>query len=206
MKQLLFTSLVLLFSLCQVQAQKAAVKTIDAHQQLYIDVHYLPAGNVKFKDVAAAHAKDLAVQDNHGVQFLTYWVDEKKGAIYCLSAAADSTAVVETHKEAHGLLPQEIHLVTDGEIAPEKNGKTYFLDIHNLGAGKVTAADVAKAHQKDLQVQARYGVNFINYWVDESKGRVYCLSQASNTSKVVQTHKAAHGLLPETIVPVKQGH
>ena len=65
----------------------------------------------------------------------------------------------------------------------------FFLDIHQLGAGKVTAADVEKAHQKDLAVQKKYGVNFINYWVDERTGTVLCLSQASDASKVLKRIK-----------------
>jgi len=173
--------------------------------KLFIDVHHLGAGNVTAKDVAAAHQKDLAVQDRFGVQFQKYWVDEKKGLVYCLSAAKDSARIAQTHKAAHGLMPQEVHPVTEGEAALATEGKTYFLDVHQLGAGKVTAADVAKAHEKDLAVQTKYGVSFINYWVDEKAGFVYCLSQAGEAGKVVATHKEAHGLLPHSVVEVKQG-
>ena len=77
--------------------------------------------------------------------------------------------------------------------------------MHYLGAGKVTAADVEAAHQKDLATQQKYGVNFVNYWVDEKKGVVMCLSQAKDSSSVIHTHQEAHGLLPAYIVEVKQG-
>ena len=137
--------------------------------------------------------------------FQKYWVDEAHGTVYCLSSAPDTMSVVETHREAHGLLPQQVYDVTDGIAALPKGDKTYFLDLHVLGAGKVTASDVAKAHEKDLAVQNKYGVNFINYWVDEKRGIVVCLSQADDSSKVIQTHKEAHGLLPDSISPVKQG-
>jgi hypothetical protein len=180
-------------------------KSTDNKNQLYIDVHYLPSGNVAYSDVAAAHAKDLAVEAKYGVQFLKYWVDESKGIIYCLSSAPDSLAIKNTHKEAHGLLPQLVYQVKDGaEVVADKN-KTFFLDIHQLGAGNVTAADVEKAHQKDLAVQKKYGVSFINYWVDEKAGTVLCLSQASDSSKVIETHKEAHGLVPVSVIEVKQG-
>ncbi|HLX67216.1 MAG TPA: DUF4242 domain-containing protein, partial [Puia sp.] len=56
----------------------------------------------------------------------------------------------------------------------------FYIDVHHLGAGKVTAAAVAGAHQKDLAVEKKYNVSFIKYWVDESKGDVYCLSSAPN--------------------------
>ena len=172
---------------------------------LYIDVHYLPEGKVNFTDVAAAHAKDLATESKYGVKFIKYWVDESKGVVYCLSSAPDTTAISNTHREAHGLLPQTIYKVEDGNEASPEKGKSYFLDIHQLGANKVTAADVEEAHKKDLAVQKKYGVNFINYWVDEKTGTVLCLSQAKDSSKVVDTHKEAHGLVPVSIELVKEG-
>jgi hypothetical protein len=172
---------------------------------LYIDVHYLPDGKVKYEDVAAAHAKDLATESKYGVQFIKYWVDESKGVVYCLSSAPDSSAITSTHREAHGLIPQTIYKVEDGVEAMSDKNKTFFLDIHQLGAGNVTAGDVEKAHQKDLAVQKKYGVSFINYWVDVKTGTVLCLSQASDASKVVETHKEAHGLVPVSVTAVKQG-
>lgn len=48
-------------------------------KKLYIDVHQLEPGKVKFEDVAAAHAKDLAVEEKYGVHFINYWVDEEQG-------------------------------------------------------------------------------------------------------------------------------
>jgi len=175
-------------------------------KKVFIDVHYLPAGKVSFKDVAAAHEKDLATQSKYGVEFIKYWVDETKGVVYCLSSASDSSQVTKTHAEAHGLMPQEIFEVTSGEEAGTTGKGTYFIDVHALGESKVTAGEVAKAHEKDMAVQKKYGVNFINYWVDEKKGVVICLSQAKDSSKVIDTHKAAHGLLPASIQAVKQGN
>jgi hypothetical protein len=171
----------------------------------YIDVHHLGAGKVTAKDVAGAHQKDLAVEDKYGVKFIKYWVDEKAGDVYCLSSAPDTMAIHKTHGEAHGLLPDDIYLVKGGKDAPIVEGKDFYLDIHELGAGKVTAKDVAGAHQKDLSVQSKYGVNFVNYWVDEKDGRVVCLSQAPNADAVVNTHKEAHGLVPVSIEKVTQG-
>ena len=40
----------------------------------------------------------------------------------------------------------------------------------------------------------------------EKKGVVFCLSQARDASKVIQTHKEAHGLIPNSIVPVQYGN
>jgi len=177
----------------------------NAPKQLYIDVHELQPGKVKFADVAEAHRKDLATQGKYGVDFVKYWVDESKGLVYCLSTAQDSASIIKTHAEAHGLLPSHIYLVTDGDAASLKGSNNLFLDIHYLGAGKVTAHDVAEAHLKDLAKQGAHHVNFINYWVNEKEGVVMCLSQAKDSDSVTQTHKEAHGLLPDVILQVKEG-
>ena len=172
---------------------------------LYIDVHQLTPGKVKFEDVAAAHVKDLAVENKYGVHFINYWVDEAKGLVYCLSSTDDSSSIRKTHAEAHGLLPDHIFKVTEGSAAALTGNKNLFLDIHKLGAGNVTAAAVADAHKKDLAVQGKYGVNFINYWVDEKAGVVMCLSEAADSNAIIATHKEAHGLIPVEILRVKQG-
>ena len=172
---------------------------------LYIDVHQLTPGKVKFTDVAAAHVKDLAVENKYGVHFINYWLDEAKGLVYCLSSTDDSSSIRKTHAEAHGLLPDHIFKVTEGSAAALTGNKNLFLDIHKLGAGNVTAAAVADAHKKDLAVQGKYGVNFINYWVDEKAGVVMCLSEAADSNAIIETHKEAHGLIPVEILSVKQG-
>ncbi|MFN8289495.1 MAG: DUF4242 domain-containing protein [Chitinophagaceae bacterium] len=177
----------------------------DTVKHLFIDVHQLEPGKVKFEDVAAAHQKDLAAEGRYGVRFMKFWVDEKNGLVYCLSSAADSAAVISTHREAHGLLPSQVYEVTDGDLALIKNKEHLFLDIHFPGAGQVTAAAVAAAHKKDLAVQSKYGVSFINYWVDEKNGVVMCLSEAKDAEAVMNTHQEAHGLLPAQVLKVKQG-
>lgn len=172
---------------------------------MYIDVHHLGAGKVTAADVAAAHQKDLATEKKYGVNFIKYWVDESKGDVYCLSTAPNPGLIKQTHAEAHGLVPDDIYKVTSGQEALTQGKGDYFLDIHELGPGHVTAKDVAAAHLKDLAVQKKYGVNFINYWVDEKKGTVMCLSQAPDSSAVISTHREAHGLIPVSIVKVEQG-
>lgn len=172
---------------------------------LYIDVHHLGAGKVTAAAVAAAHQKDLAVEKKFNVNFIKYWVDVDKGDIYCLSSAPDPQAIRSTHAQAHGLLPDEIYQVSAGQEAILRGNNHLYLDIHELGPGNVTAAAVAAAHQKDLAVERKYGVNFINYWVDEKNGTVLCLSQAPDSAAVVNTHREAHGLIPVSVVKVEQG-
>jgi hypothetical protein len=173
---------------------------------LYLDVHHFGPGKVKYEDVAKAHARDLAVEKKYGVDFIDFWVDENRGTVYCLSSTADSASILKTHSEAHGLLPDQIYLVTSGHKASSKSGMNYFIDVHELGAGNVTAKAVAEAHQKDLATQKKYDVNFINYWVNEKEGIVVCLSQAPDSNSIINTHREAHGLLPAYVEQVKTGN
>lgn len=80
---------------------------------LYMDVHNLD-GAVTVEDVAKAHAADLEHQDEHGVQYLRYWVSEEQGKIFCLVDAPDSDAANKVHREAHGLVADEIYVVAEG--------------------------------------------------------------------------------------------
>jgi len=81
--------------------------------------------------------------------------------------------------------------------------KKLFMDVHELG--KVTAQDVAAAHKKDVATQAKYGVEYKAYWVDEAHGKVYCLSEAPSADKAVAVHREAHGLVPTSIAEVTEG-
>ncbi len=80
---------------------------------LYMDVHSLDGG-VSRDDVADAHAKDVEHQGEHGVNYLRYWVDEKQGKIFCLVEAPSAEAAATVHREAHGLVADEIYEVSEG--------------------------------------------------------------------------------------------
>ncbi len=80
---------------------------------LYMDVHTL-GDAVKMEDVAKAHAADLELQDAHDVKYLRYWVDEPGGKVFCLVDAPDAEAANIVHREAHGLVADEIHPVREG--------------------------------------------------------------------------------------------
>ena len=79
---------------------------------LFMDMHSIDGG-VSASDVAATHEADLATQDGHGVSYLRYWVDEEAGKIFCLVEAPDAEAANAVHREAHGLVADEIYLVSE---------------------------------------------------------------------------------------------
>jgi hypothetical protein len=81
---------------------------------LYMDVHNIEGG-VSATDVAGAHMKDLQEQAAHDVNYKQYWVDEKAGKIFCLVEAPNPEAAHTVHREAHGLVADEIYEVIEGD-------------------------------------------------------------------------------------------
>jgi len=79
----------------------------------YMDVHSMDGG-VSAADVAGAHAADVATQGQYGVDYKKYWVDESAGKIFCLVDAPDAETAVRVHREAHGLVADEIYEVSEG--------------------------------------------------------------------------------------------
>jgi hypothetical protein len=80
---------------------------------LFMDVHNMEGG-VAAADVARAHEADLATQQGRGVEYKRYWVDEKAGKIFCLVEAPDPETAHTVHREAHGLVADEIYEVSEG--------------------------------------------------------------------------------------------
>jgi hypothetical protein len=81
-----------------------------------------------------------------------------------------------------------------------------FMDVHQLGPGRVTARDAAAAHAKDLAVQAKYGVKFLDYAFDEATGTVMCRVLAPDARSAIAVHREAHGLIPDSIAEVIAPH
>jgi hypothetical protein len=79
---------------------------------LFMDVHTIEGG-VDADAVAEAHRKDLETQGRHGVKYLRYWVDEAIGKIFCLVDADTPEDAVAVHREAHGLVADELYAVVE---------------------------------------------------------------------------------------------
>jgi hypothetical protein len=80
---------------------------------LFMDVHTIDGG-VQVDDVAKAHLADLQKQGEYDVQYLRYWVNEDAGKIFCLVEAPSATAASTVHREAHGLVADEVYSVQEG--------------------------------------------------------------------------------------------
>lgn len=79
-----------------------------------------------------------------------------------------------------------------------------FMDEHDHVEG-LTAEAVHGAHQRDLEVQEKYGVKYLQYWFDEGSGKVYCLVDAPDAASAEKVHQEAHGLLADRLIPVQEG-
>ncbi len=77
---------------------------------------------------------------------------------------------------------------------------TYYMDRHDLPGA--TPADVALAHQQDLDVQERFGVRFLSYWFDYDRHTAFCLVDAPSEESARAVHAASHGFMPSEIIPV----
>ncbi len=81
---------------------------------------------------------------------------------------------------------------------------TLYMDIHYKIHG-LNAEAIMAAHAKDLQVQGKYGVNYLKYWFDESTGKAFCLVEAPSREAATAVHREAHGLVADEIIEVREG-
>jgi uncharacterized protein DUF4242 len=79
----------------------------------FLDTHNFIPG-LTAEGLAQAHARDVEVGEKYGVNYLKYWFDETSGKVYCLAEGPDPEALAAVHREAHGLLADEIVRVTEG--------------------------------------------------------------------------------------------
>ena len=75
-----------------------------------------------------------------------------------------------------------------------------FLDRHDISG--VTAVDLAIAHARDVQIEKQYGVRYITYWFDPSRGTAFCLAEGPDAIAVEAVHRDSHGLTASRIMLV----
>jgi class 3 adenylate cyclase len=77
-----------------------------------------------------------------------------------------------------------------------------FMDRHDVPG--VTAEQVAQAHLADLDMGAKFGVQFLAYWFDADQGEAFCLAKAPTGDSLTAVHQATHGLIPNEIISVSE--
>jgi predicted phosphatase len=184
-------------------ALSGCVSPAQDDYKLFIDVHDLKTG--KENTVAEEHQKGDSVQNNYDVQLLNCWIDKTQGKMFCLNRAKDSVSVYLKHKTL-GIVPYLVEKVIGGSNERIDITTPLLFDIHRLGPGNINFQDAQNVHVKDIAVQDRHNVNFINYWIDEKMGIVMCLVQAADSVSLADSHREAHGLVPDKIYIVQQAN
>ena len=77
-----------------------------------------------------------------------------------------------------------------------------YMDRHDVPGA--TAEETARNHAADLEIAARFEVEFFSYWHDSTRGLVFCLASAPGEEAVAQAHRAAHGLVATEIIEVSE--
>ena len=80
---------------------------------LFMDRHKNIEG-LTTEAVADAHQKDLETQGKYGVEILKYWFNEENGEVFCLFDAPNAETAEAVHREAHGLVADDIVEVEEG--------------------------------------------------------------------------------------------
>jgi uncharacterized protein DUF4242 len=80
---------------------------------LFMDTHR-NVEDLTAQAVADAHKRDVEVQEKHGVNYRQYWFNEKAGLVHCLVEAPSKEAAEAVHREAHGLVADDVVEVEEG--------------------------------------------------------------------------------------------
>jgi class 3 adenylate cyclase len=82
-------------------------------------------------------------------------------------------------------------------------GVPIFMDMHD-DLGDVTEDDIKAAHQRDLDLQGKHGVQFLTYWFNSPGGHAFCLVDAPSREAAIACHKESHGLVPHKMIEVSR--
>jgi len=77
------------------------------------------------------------------------------------------------------------------------------MDFHDLT--EINIEDSRKAHLKDVSVQEKYKVKYLQYWINELEGKAYCLIEGPSKEACEATHREANGITACNLVEVKGG-
>lgn len=79
---------------------------------LFLDYHQFD--KVTIEDVKEAHIADLAIQDEYGVKYHQFWVNEEAATVFCLMEGPDKETCEMVHRMAHGNIACAMTEVKEG--------------------------------------------------------------------------------------------
>jgi AraC-like DNA-binding protein len=82
-----------------------------------------------------------------------------------------------------------------------------FMDVHKASDydTKPTVEEIKKNHIADLAIQHKYNVRFLQYWINEEAGLVFCLMEAPDKESCAAVHQEAHGGMPCNVIELQGG-
>lgn len=78
-----------------------------------------------------------------------------------------------------------------------------FMDYHRVSDIDIDA--VKQGHMADRSIQDKYGVKYVQFWVNQEAGTIFCLVEAPDAKSCEQVHLEAHGNIACNIVQIESG-
>jgi class 3 adenylate cyclase len=177
--------------------------------------------NLTAEQAAEAHLRDLAVQDQFGVRFLTYWFDDERQTAFCLATGPNKEAVEGVHHASHGIMPFQIIEVDQqavvrfmGGIVDHPPGEAYvdtafrtilFTDIEGSTSltqrlGDAGAMQVLRAHDEIVrEALERHGGSEVKHTGDGMMAAYHSVADGIGSAIRIQqrlSEAADAGALP----------
>ncbi len=119
---------------------------------LFMDFHKFES--VTIEAVKTAHIADIGVQDQYGVKYHQFWVNEEEGSVFCLVEGPDKETCEKVHQIAHGNVACALTEVSPG-LYVKLMGKDYEVDDD----GHVSHADgTVDLGYRTILVASVYGI------------------------------------------------
>ncbi|HMJ71424.1 MAG TPA: nickel-binding protein [Cyclobacteriaceae bacterium] len=74
------------------------------------------------------------------------------------------------------------------------------MDLHKFP--HITIDEAKQAHVADERIQKQYGVKYLQFWVNEEAGNLFCLVEGPDKATVETVHQMAHGHVACAVVEV----
>ncbi len=75
-----------------------------------------------------------------------------------------------------------------------------YMDFHKFP--HITIEEAKKAHMADESIQKKYGVKYLQFWVNEGAGTIFCLVEGPDMPTCESVHQMAHGHVACAMVEV----
>ncbi|AFD08837.1 transcriptional regulator containing an amidase domain and an AraC-type DNA-binding HTH domain [Solitalea canadensis DSM 3403] len=82
------------------------------------------------------------------------------------------------------------------------------MDLHKASEGDegiLSIEEIKRCHMADVKIQAKYGVRFIQYWINSEAGMFFCLMEGPDKESCMAVHEEAHGNMACNIIELQGG-